>query len=148
MASHILSIVVQGPGTNSDHRSHWSFIIHQPTADCGILLDVQIIDLNKLIYQHDERSGVDIRSKGSEGSFAVATLAQEQKRQALKVIREEPAPKDGVEKCQDWTLRAIISLEAEELVPSGTSAWIETLVGQPATDVARAVGDKWVGTAA
>lgn len=148
MASHLLSIVVHGPGTDANHRSHWAFAIHKSNEESGILQQVQVIDLSKLIYQYDERRGVDIRSKGTEGSFAVAALTPEQVRQALKVIREEPAPRDGIERCQDWVLRAIISLEAEEIIPSGTSAWIETLVGQPATTVAQAAGSRWVDTAA
>jgi hypothetical protein len=103
--------------------------------------------LSRLIYQFDERRGVDIRNRGSEGSFKVASLTQEQARQAAKLIREEPPPRDGVERCQDWVLRAIISLEAEEVVPPGTSADIETLVGKAATAVAEQVGDRWIKTA-
>lgn len=146
MANYVLSIVVYGPGTDANHRSHWAFAIHQKTAESGVLLHVQLIDLRKLIYQYDERRGVDVRSRSSEGSFAVASLTNEQVQQAVKIIREESAPKDGVERCQDWVLRAIISLEAEEIVPPGTSASIEALVGQAATAVARAAGDRWVRT--
>lgn len=148
MATYALSIVVYGPGTDANHRSHWAFAIHQNTAESGVLLHVQVIDLGRLIYQYDERRGVDVRSRSSEGSFAVASLTKEQVQQAVKVIREESAPRDGVERCQDWVLRAIISLEAEEIVPSGTSAWIETLVGQAATTVAQAAGGRWVRTVA
>jgi len=147
MSSHSLSIVVDGPGTDANHRSHWSFAIHHDNADNGIVMQVQVIDLSKLIYQFDERSGVEFRSKGSEGSFTVAPLKQEQVRQAVKIIREEPAPKDGVERCQDWVLRTIISLEAEEVVPPGASAEIETLVRKTAAVVARQVGASWIDTA-
>ena len=147
MASHSLSIVVDGPGTDANHRSHWAFAIHHSAADTGTLMQVQVIDLAKLIYQFDERTGVDIRSKGSEGSFAVASLTQEQVRQAGKIIREEPAPNDGVERCQDWVLKTIISLEADELVSPGTSLEIEVLVGKPANAVAQQVTDRWIDTA-
>lgn len=147
MASHALSIVVHGLGTTADHRSHWAFAVHEETSGRGTLLHVQLIDMGNLIYQYDERRGVDIRSRSSEGSFTVTSLTKDQARQAIKVIREEPAPKDGVERCQDWVLRAMISLEAEEIVPSGTSAWIETLVGQAAIMVAQAAGNRWVRTA-
>jgi hypothetical protein len=112
----------------------------------GNILNVQLIDLPRLIYQYDERRGVAIRSKSSEGSFTIASLTQEQVRPVEKVIREEQAPKDGVERCQDWVLRTIISLEAEELVPPGTSAWIERLVGQSAQVLARSVGERWTTT--
>lgn len=110
-------------------------------------MQVQVIDLSKLIYQFDERTGVDIRSKGSEGSFAVASLTHEQMQQAVRIIREEPAPRDGVERCQDWVLRTIISLEAEELLAPGASAEIESLIGKPATTVAQQVSERWIATA-
>ena len=148
MSDYVLSIVVYGPGTDTNHRSHWAFAIHKTSAESGVLLHVQLIDLARLIYQYDERSGVAIRSRSSEGSFAVAHLTRDQVAQAVKIIREEQAPKDGVEKCQDWVLRTIISLEAEELIPPGTSAWIERLVGNSAAALAQAVGRRWTGTVA
>jgi hypothetical protein len=147
MSSHSLSIVVDGPGTDANHRSHWSFAIHHDNADNGIVMQVQVIDLSKLIYQFDKRSGVEFRSKGSEGSTKVESLTQEQVRKAVKIIREEPAPKDGVERCQDWVLRTIISLEAEEIVPPGASAGIEELVGETAAAVAQQVDERWIDTA-
>lgn len=147
MAYYSLSIVVDGPGTDANHRSHWTFAIHHNAAETGIIMQVQVIDLSKLIYQFDERTGVDIRSKGSEGSFAVASLTHEQMQQAVRIIREEPAPRDGVERCQDWVLRTIISLEAEELLAPGASAEIESLIGKPATTVAQQVSERWIATA-
>ena len=148
MASYSLSIIVDGPGTDANHRSHWTFAIHHNAAETGIIMQVQVIDLDKLIYQFDERRGVDIRSKGSEGSFSVASLTNEQMQQAVRIIREEPAPRDGVERCQDWVLRTVITLEAEEVVPPGASAEIETLIGRTATAVAQQVGERWIDTAA
>jgi hypothetical protein len=147
MAYYSLSVVVDGPGTDANHRSHWTFAIHHNAAETGIIMQVQVIDLSKLIYQFDERTGVDIRSKGSEGSFAVASLTHEQMQHAVRIIREEPAPRDGVERCQDWVLRTIISLEAEELLAPGASAEIESLIGKPATTVAQQVSERWIATA-
>ena len=147
MAYYSLSVVVDGPGTDANHRSHWTFAIHHNAAETGIIMQVQVIDLSKLIYQFDERSGVEFRSKGSEGSTKVESLTQEQVRKAVKIIREEPAPKDGVERCQDWVLRTIISLEAEELLAPGASAEIESLIGKPATTVAQQVSERWIATA-
>lgn len=117
--SYVLSIVVDGPGVDARNRSHWTFAIHEENATIGTVLQVLVIDFDKLIYHFDERSGVGIRSRSSEGSFKVATLNREQARQAAQIIREEPAPMDGVERCQDWVLRATISLEAEKIVPPG-----------------------------
>jgi hypothetical protein len=147
MAYYSLSVVVDGPGTDANHRSHWTFAIHHNAAETGIIMQVQVIDLSKLIYQFDERKGVNIRSKGSEGSFAVASLTHEQMQHAVRIIREEPAPRDGVERCQDWVLRTIISLEAEELLAPGASAEIESLIGKPATTVAQQVSERWIATA-
>jgi hypothetical protein len=39
-------------------------------------------------------------------------------------------------------VRAIVSLEAEEVVPPGASAGIEMLIGKVATAVAEQVGDR------
>jgi hypothetical protein len=91
---------------------------------------------------------VVIHSKISDGSFVVASLTQEQVKAAEKVTREEQAPIDGSERCQDWVLRTIISLEAEELVPPGTATWIEGLVGKSDEALAQAVGQRWTRTAA
>ena len=147
MAPYSLSIIVDGPGTDAKHRSHWTFAIHHNAAETGIIMQVQVIDLDKLVYQFDERRGVEIRSKGSEGSFAVASLTHEQMQQAVRIIRKEPAPRDGLERCQDWVLRTIISLEAEELLAPGASAEIESLIGKPATTVAQQVSERWIATA-
>ena len=146
MAEYVLSIVVDGPGTDPNHRSHWSFAIHKPSVESGNILQVQLIDLPRLIYQYDERRGVAIRSKGSEGSFTIASLTKDQVRAVEKVIREEQASKDGTERCQDWVLRTIISLEAHELVPPGTSTWNEKLVGKSAEVLAQSVGQRWTTT--
>lgn len=144
MSRYTLSIVVYGPGEDSRHRSHWAFAIHAQDGNSGHILHVSLLNLERLIYQFEIRKDVTIRSRSSEGSFPVARLTQEQVRQASKIISEEPAPRDGTERCQDWVLRAVISLEAEELVPAGTSERLERLVGQPASIVAQAVGDRWV----
>lgn len=109
-------------------------------------MHVTLLDLEKLIYQFDSRKDVEFRSPGSEGSFVVGYLTREHMRQAVEIISKEPAPRDGVEKCQDWILRAVISLEAEEIVPPGTSDLISKLVGQPAVVVAQAVGERWTMT--
>ena len=48
-----LSIVVDGPGTDLNHRSHWTFAIHHNAAETGIIMQVQVTDLSKLIYRFD-----------------------------------------------------------------------------------------------
>lgn len=37
----------------------------------------------------------------------------------------------------------MIALEAEELLPAGTSDWVNGIVGKPSKDVAAAVGERW-----
>lgn len=145
--SYTLSIVVHGAGTDPNNRSHWAFSIHRNDAQSGTLLHVVVAaERPRLIYQFDRRTDYPVRSRNSEGSFAVAALTIEQAREAMQIVSEEEAPRDGRERCQDWVLRAIISLEAEELVAPGTSEFMEQLVGQPASLVARAVGRRWNST--
>lgn len=146
MPSHILSIVVYGLGTDPNHRSHWAFAIHLDGADYGVLLQVSLLDLQTLVYQFDLRKDILVRSRDSEGSFVVAQLPNEQVRKAAEVISNEAPPRDGVERCQDWVLRALISLEAEEIVPGGTAEAVSRLVGQPAAAVAQAVHPRWTCT--
>jgi hypothetical protein len=144
MSQFVLSIIVYGLGTDPNHRSHWALAIHRPDEQNGVVLQVIPIELSRLIYQFDLRRDVLLCNKSSEGSFIVATL--DHSRRAEELIREEPAPRDGVERCQDWVLRAIISLEAEEIVPAGTSEWISGLVGRPAENVAHTVSARWTPT--
>ncbi|KAF2765510.1 hypothetical protein EJ03DRAFT_207092 [Teratosphaeria nubilosa] len=146
MSEFVLSIVVKGPGTEPKHRSHWALAIHRRNDQRGVLLHVSLIDLSRLIYQFDMRRDVLLRSRSSEGSFIVAALAHSNVRRAAELISEEPTPRDGVERCQDWVLRAVISLEAEEIVPPGTSDWVSGLVGQSADSVAQAVSARWSST--
>jgi len=117
--------------------------MHKTGTTVGMLQQVLVIDLPRLIYQYDERRDVDIRSKICEGSFDVASLSRPQADRVAEVLRRESPPADGIERCQDWILRAVISLEADELVEPGTSAEIAGLVGLPAAAVARALGRRW-----
>jgi hypothetical protein len=89
---------------------------------------------------------VEVQSKSSEGYFIIATLSLEQYQRADQIISEEPAPNKGRDRCQDWVQNCIISLEVEEIVPPGTSEWLEGLVGQPAATVASKAGSRWVRT--
>lgn len=146
MSSSNLSIVVYGLGEDPHHRSHWAFAIHKPTEDIGNIFHVTPLYLEKLIYRFETQKSVLIRGKGSEGSFPFARLSPEQVPRASRIIGEEPAPGNGVERCQDWVLRTVISLEAEEVVPAGTSERIGGLVGQSADYVAGVSGDEWIAS--
>lgn len=46
-------------------------------------------------------------------------------------------------RCQDCVFDTLISLEIEELVPSGTSEFWKGMVGRSAVEVAEAYGMQW-----
>lgn len=107
-------------------------------------MQVVLIDLATLKYKFERENSSPLHTRSSEGYFHVATFSAAVKQRVMSVIENEPAPSDGKGRCQDWIVEALISLEAEELVPSGTSEWIQGLVGRTALDVEKRVGEKWV----
>lgn len=138
-----LSVEVFGTGEDPKHRSHWGFVIHQPPRTFGDLLHVWPIDLERLWYDFEPRFGTDLKIMQALGLCQIGTLSSSQRRQAIEVISKEPAPRDGKRKCQDWVFSTLLSLEVEELVPDGTSEFWKTMVGLPAREVQRAVGENW-----
>jgi hypothetical protein len=142
--SYELSIVISGPGIDPQYRSHWGFIIHRTGDDYGELLHTLLIDLGGLWYQFENRSGIPLISHESEGRFKIATLDYERHIEAKRIISEEPPPRDGKKRCQDWVLDVVISLEVGEIVDAGLSNRVEGLVGKSAEDLAAAVGSAWV----
>lgn len=146
MSTLALSIVVYGPGTDANNRSHWAIALHRSHLQTGTILQVWPIDLSRLIYQLEIRSNTALDSQGPEAFFTVTNIAPEDTKRVLKTISQEPAPSDGVERCQDWVLRAIIALEAEEVVPPGTSSWVSGLIRRAAEELAQAVGSRWTRT--
>jgi hypothetical protein len=95
-----LSIAVFGPGTDSNYRSHWGFIVSNIGDKWGDLLHTQLIDKTRLLYQFEARSGHPILSQQSEGRFKIATLTSEQRLEAKELITKEAAPRDGKRRCQ------------------------------------------------
>jgi hypothetical protein len=73
-------------------------------------------------------------------------LTREQCQRADKIISEEPAPRNGRDRCQDWVCNCVIALEVEEVVEAGTSEWVSGLVGLPAESVRSRTGARWVST--
>ncbi|KAJ5609296.1 hypothetical protein N7528_009863 [Penicillium herquei] len=138
-----LSIEIFGTGEDPKHRSHWGFVIHQPPRTFGDLLHVWPIDIDKLWYDFEPRFGTELNIMQALGLCQISTLSSSQRRQAIEVISQEPAPRDGRRKCQDWIFSTLISLEVEELVPPGTSEFWKGMVGLPAKDVQSAVGANW-----
>jgi hypothetical protein len=142
--SYQLSVEVYGSGEDPNHRSHWGFMINQPSSSIGDLLHVRVIDLEKLWYQFEERYGTNVVSMQAVGMCKIADLTPKQRQDAIAIIKKEDAPRDGKKRCQDWVFDTLISLEAEELVPSGTSEFWKGMVGKPARVVAQACGTKWI----
>jgi hypothetical protein len=114
-----LTITVFGPGTNPQARSHWGFLIYRSGQEIGDLLHTRLLDNDRLWFQFEERSGVDLVSNQTQGRVRLAMLSDEQRPAAKKIIATEPPPRDGVKRCQDWVFDTMISLEAEEIVESG-----------------------------
>lgn len=143
----MLSIVVEGEGEDPDNRSHWSFAFRHAGAARGNILQVLVIDRERLWYQFDRRDDITILSPSVEGIFEIATIPPSRYAQTIRVVSNEPAPRNGKDRCQDWTLNCILALEVEELIPDGTSAWIDGLVGKSAAQLAQALGRRWVAHA-
>ncbi|OQE40228.1 hypothetical protein PENCOP_c006G04938 [Penicillium coprophilum] len=139
-----LSIEVFGPGDSPTHRSHWGFMINKPgNLEFGDLLQVEVIDADRLWYGFAPRYATKIIDKAAVGMCKIADLTSQQRHDAIKVIEKEPAPRDSIGRCQDWTFDALLSLEIEELVPPGTSEFWKGMIGRPAREVAAACGTKW-----
>jgi hypothetical protein len=138
-----LSIEVFGLGEDPNHRCHWGFMIHQAPQAFGDLLHVRVIDLDRLWYQFEYRSGAQLGTMQAVGKCKITNLTPQQRQKAIEVIKAEKAPTDGKRRCQDWVFDTLLSLEAEELVPSGTSALWQRMVGKPASEVQLAVGAAW-----
>lgn len=90
-----LSIEIFGTGEDPQHRSHWGFVIHRPASYVGDLLHVKLIDLNRLWYQFEQRSGTPLRTMQAIGKVKVADLSEQQRQHAIQVITASPAPRDG-----------------------------------------------------
>jgi len=144
MSTHALSLVVCGKGDDPSNPSHWSFNFHPIFSQTGTQLQVLIIDPDHLWYQFDKRDGAPILAPESEGHFQIATFTPTQYARASDIICNEPAPRNGRDRCQDWIVNCLIGLEAEEVVPAGTAERIGDLVGKTASMVAHAVGEDWV----
>jgi hypothetical protein len=115
-----LSIEIFGAGEDPQHRSHWGFVIHRPSALVGDLLHVKVIDLDRLWYQFEPRMSTPLRTMQAVGKVKLGDLSEQQRQHAIQVITSSPAPRDGKKRCQDWVYDTLLSLEVEELVPSGT----------------------------
>ncbi|KAF3924253.1 hypothetical protein ABW21_db0204528 [Orbilia brochopaga] len=137
MTDYELLIIVYGLGLKPTERAHWAIGLRRVGDEFGDMYQVLLVDDVKLWYHLDQRSGVQLQTKFSEGT---------QKRRAEEIISREPPPKDGANKCQDWVLDCITGLEAEELIESGTAHFIASLIGLPTAEVASQAGSKWIKT--
>ncbi|KAJ5595475.1 uncharacterized protein N7459_001683 [Penicillium hispanicum] len=143
MTTYDLSIEIFGLGEDPKHRSHWGFVIHQPSQHFGDLLHVKLIDLDRLWYEFESRMGTPLATMQAVGKVKIASLNAHQRQEAIKVIGSEKAPRDGKKKCQDWVYDTLLSLEVNELVPDGTCQFWKAMVGKPARAVEQAAGANW-----
>ena len=144
MSDYLLSIIVYGRGDDPNHRSHWAFAIHRPGSELCSLYHVYLIG-EGLIYQFEERSGQPLESQSSEGYFLVGHIKASNYTRTKQILSQEPAPRNGRDRCQDWAMNCIIELETEELVEDGTSELISKLIGKNLEQLKAIVQDRWTG---
>ncbi|KAJ5803940.1 uncharacterized protein N7518_000243 [Penicillium psychrosexuale] len=143
-----LSIEVFGSGDSPTHRSHWGFMINKPgNLEFGDLLQVEVVDSDRLWYGFAPRYATKIIDKAAVGMCKLTDLTSQQRHDVIKTIEKVPAPKNSIGLCQDWIFDALLSLEIEEFVPSGTSAFWKGMIGRPAREVAAACGTQWTAFA-
>lgn len=141
--SYELSVTVYGPGTDPQYRSHWGMMISETGHPYGELLHVKLIDLPTLRYQFETRNSL-LMSASCEGRWRIASLTYEQRIRAKEIISNEMAPTDGKSRCQDWVFEVFLGLEAEELIPAGSSQLCRDRIGMSAQDLAASLGEDWV----
>jgi len=105
--------------------------------------NVILINLEGLLFMYEARQGLLLESQECEGRCLLAVWNGEQRLQGIQAMRDEPPPRDGRRRCQDWTVEVLLSLEAQELVPDGTFERWERLVGTPARELAASLGPAW-----
>lgn len=103
MTHYELTIGVYGRGEDPNHRSHWVFVLSAPSSQFGNILNVQLLDLDRLIYQFERRDREPLQSQGWEGRFMVANIPASKYREDEAIITREPAPRNG-------TVRFFVSL--------------------------------------
>lgn len=64
--------------------------------------------------------------------------------EAKRIIEGEPPPKNGKDRCQDWTLNCVVALEVAEILEPGCAEVVGDSVGRSAGDVRARTGDRWV----
>jgi hypothetical protein len=142
---YTLSIVVHGPGTDPDNRSHWTLAFHRPPSDLATVLQVLVVDLASLTYIFDARTGEVLLPPSAEGRVEIGVLDMAGYAAARRVVESVDAPGNGKDRCQDWVLDCVVALEVDGLVGEGVSEWVGKLVGRSAVEVEREAGKRWVG---
>ncbi|KAJ5781723.1 uncharacterized protein N7518_010206 [Penicillium psychrosexuale] len=141
---YVLSIEISGAGEDPQHRSHWGFTMHKPSSPIGDLFHVEVIDIDRLWFQFESRMGTGLRTMDAIGEVKLGELSEQQRQQAIQVIKSSPAPRDGKKRCQDWVYDTLLSLDIEELVPSGTCHFWKGMVGKPARAIQATAGVNWM----
>lgn len=85
-----------------------------------------------------------LRTMQAVGKVKLGDLSEQQRQHAIQVITSSPAPRDGKKRCQDWVYDTLLSLEVEELVPSGSCHFWNGMVGKSARAVQATPGVNWM----
>lgn len=138
-----LSITVSGRGLDPDDRSHWASMICRAGESFGDRLHVTLLDLQSLTYMFEVRSAVSLRDNQCEGRCTLAVWNSQQRQGGIKLIQNEPVPRDGRSRCQDWVLEVLTSLNIEDVIPTGTLERWNSVIGEPSAEVAAVLGSSW-----
>lgn len=70
--------------------------MHQPSQVFGDLFHVKVIDIGKLWYEFDTRTGTPLATMQAVGKVKIANLTASQRQAAINVISSEKPPRGGV----------------------------------------------------
>ncbi len=96
---YTLTLLISGPGLSPEHRSHWSFLLYAPSSHVGTILEVQLISLEGLIYQFEEKTEIPLDDPMAEGRVWLADVAPERVGKVNDMVGREGAPGDGKVSC-------------------------------------------------
>lgn len=95
MPDYELAIQVEGDGLDPNHRCHWSFILRKPGSNIGSVLQVQVISLQGLVYQFEEKLGQPLDNPNCEGRVFLSQVEAKDYQRVKQIISGEPAPRNN-----------------------------------------------------
>lgn len=104
-STYELYLTVYGRGLDPKNRLHWAFMVCRCGDDFGDRHHVTLINREALLYMYEVREGSLLESEQCEGRCLLAVWNAEQRQQEIQAMQDEPPPRDGRRRCQDWTSR-------------------------------------------